>query len=756
MWFFISWKKSQTKWIECFLFPTYAVDEKDNNDDDIRLVYEDPEQMSQAYSPDASPTQTHHQLQNFRGATRPRLKLPISPSKMKASYSHDDLESLVYDEPTLDQNLDDNYHVLADHGNGTYSLERSSSPSGQQEWYDDMGVSDSVVYTMNKNPPPVWRPDDKEPPPLPPNKRPVRSHSPPIGRQKPAVVRPVHFSPDRNIPLPLPKLPDSADGDTMRVVGKGIGRGMGNIKDDPKFKRKLQEKRQEIYGDAGSRSGLGHGRSLSLGEGEGWIQEDYEAVMFTVADPVDYEVSSCKETTPDPPTTSRQSFPSENQNPPCIHNRSHDSNLNRLTSTSLEHVAGSIPPPLPSREVICTPPPLPSREVICTPPPLPSREVIRPPRSYIKTPSSKSFPDTPDYEFEETPPPPVPTRVTSDRSKPAPSVSPKRQRPPVVPPQNPRRNSLPSPSHTMMASLSPPRRDQPLPLPPTHLSPRREQEACRNLAQVLSSSPSRLRRDRDESPVPLPPPKTWKAHPSPKPVPPTDMSADVQEHNFNMEVKDDNDDIFSTVQHRFNPQTQKMDCEILDKQVISKEHPPPIKVESHSEHLPLPTNRQVPPPVKQRNPPPSTNHRIVVPPATSTRGSPPVKERAPTQVTPPINPRTSTQVAPPINPRISSEHSTNHPPVQPRHNGHSLNHPVAPPTSTNNERPRLKPPTTKKPDLSNKPPVAVRRQPPPTAPKPSKMNEQEHDASNKEPHPPLPAKYKPKPMVPKKPVLPLC
>ena len=374
---------------------------------------------------------------------KPTLRSPLPTMRLKQSFSHDDLQSMMYEEPVCDFDGTDNYHILKDNGSGCSTMERSRSLN--EEWYDDVGVNDAVVYTMNKHPPPIWRPEqDRMKPPLPPNRRAVSSEPDDVTHRKGALPLPSHAghaSPGHK-PIPLPKSVSS----TGDVSGSSVGRqlvknDMFGIRDNPVFKKKLQEKRQEIYGPASPY----HGRSLSVGEGEDLAQESYESVLFTVGD------------TEDVPTL-----------PP-------------KTASMRRHMMSPPPPPLPSRELVKPPPttlhpeqqgsPLhrglfkphepvsPARHsggsTPTSPPPLPSRELLDPSRPCI---TATLLPGRQE-EAEEAPP--IPLRLSSNRQGNISSLPPRLpvDRPPPSLPVKPelpapgqehgqarrRRNSLPSP-----------------------------------------------------------------------------------------------------------------------------------------------------------------------------------------------------------------------------------------------------------------------------------------------------------------------
>lgn len=348
---------------------------------------------------------------------------------------------------------------------------------------------------MNKHPPPVWRPEiddgvQNPPPPLPPNRRErssepeeqlrrvLESESSPV--RKPRLPKAVHLSPSRSKPLPPPKpKPDSAS--DISFCPKSVpGGGIFNFKNDPKFQSKLQEKRQELYGDTND---LSRGRSLSMGEGE----EFYESVLFTVDDSSDLPPKLPPKT--DTMKRETSGLPKRPITPQHTPSR----------NATLAHLLQRSPPHSKSHEHIIqpsgasTPPPLPSRELVDPSLPPYGTFGLSPARSHLSNASTyRGSPDSATYEEPKNPldseePPPVPVRLTSNRPSPSSELLSGHER---------RRNSLPSPTPV-------PTRDyrKQLPLPDAH-SMCESRLFTQALAGVLSSSPS------DSTPVqpPRPPP----------------------------------------------------------------------------------------------------------------------------------------------------------------------------------------------------------------------------------------------------------
>ena len=398
-----------------------------------------------------------------------KLRSPVpgsSPQQPKCLASPQQGDSVTYEEF---DDVSDHYHLLEDNG----SLENSMSPK-PEEWYDDVGVDDQVVYTMNKNPPPVWRPkaETLRKPPLPPDRR---SASPNLQDQN---RKSLDLDDRRGKKLPVPKPgqmkprppPKPRPGDDRRPLSPADGCVGFLVKDDPKFKRKLQEKREELYGG----NGMSRLRSMSMGEGE----EFYECVLYTVDDAVAYEKSvdtkppqlypktqsmlrDTRTGSPPPPP-----LPSRDPAPLTLHTRNHlhvSLAQGRQGSPSRQVQHGGSRQNSPLRQPCqvspgskhgsplhqAQPKPLPSSprhrsSTPTSPPPLPSRELLDPTLpSYTMPPALLR--DAPLVPLREETPPPVPLRQSSHHAH---LVSPPLGRTSPPSPHGRRRNSLPSPSHT--------------------------------------------------------------------------------------------------------------------------------------------------------------------------------------------------------------------------------------------------------------------------------------------------------------------
>ncbi len=682
---------------------------------------------------------------------KPSLRSPLPTTRLKQSFSHDDLHSMLYEEPVCDFDPNDNYHVLKDTGSANSTMERSRSLT-EQEWYDDVGINDAVVYTMNKYPPPVWKPEQgtlERPPPLPPNRRVLSSEPEVIGRivsepviashRKGALPLPpfvLQVSPAHSKPLPPPKstgnMPSSGSGKSP------VRNDMFGIRDNPVFKRKLQEKRQEIYGPASP----SHVRSLS--EGEELAQESYESVLFTVGDNLDM------------PTL-----------PPKTASLLRDMQF----GSSLRSSFSPPPPPLPSREMVrpqatlhsdqgsplhrslFMPPDQvsPSRQhhsgssTPKSPPPLPSRELLDPTRpAFDVCLLSKCNQDQ-----EDEPPPPVPLRHSSNRQGNVPSLP--AERPPIqLPPKaeeqvkRRRRNSLPSPQpspRSRSTDVSDLDRTRPTPLPcavqRSRLAPPQALAHCLSAPNSRRSSPQLK-------------PKPFKT------PPPLTRQEDVGQEEFY-------DDTFP-VRSEFE---ESYDDNII-RQPSPTHHRYHVDAESN-EVTPRTTTRPSPLKSQERTTPPQ-NH-VVLPPRAAPRATPRnlSRDKSPKQSPPvPLSKLAALRKPHPLpGPATAQGAGKSKPPVKPS---------VAKKPALT-EKPTLakKPALAEKPSVAKKPPVVTARKP---AVVPTSVTLHPTAATRKPPGPPTPPKHyratgdngpspqsssphllnkhRTKPMIPKKPVPSLC
>ena len=640
-----------------------------------------------------------------------------------------------------------NYHILENNGSTNSTMERERSRSVSEEWYDDVGVTDAVVYTMNKHPPPIWKPerDKLKAPPLPPNRR--------ANSSEPEVVSPRHrallplsrpqglqVSPTHSKPLPLPKHMGST-GDLSTAVGsmQQVRKDLFGIKDNPVFKRKLEEKRQEIYG------GTSHGRSLSMGEGEDLAMESYESVLFTVDDnmrapmppPKTHSMERELLSPPPPPLPSRELI-----NPAATHQRpgqlkERGSPFHQSSGRPQEKVS-------PGR---CS-----SGSTPTSPPPLPSRELLDPSRPAFDTTILSSM-----NLLKEEDAPPVPVRLSSHRHGaerppiPIPSPEMEKQTRLRLPGQREeavlpglrqehrqvrrRRNSLPSPQpspqhspqHSPALSYSGGSeldRTRRMPIPGAGQRSRLEPPHMA-IAQGLSAPNTRLQ----PKSMPLPKPKPAKA-PQLAAQSPNEVEVyDDITHPLDQDVYDDVEfNTENTVQHNATPPAHK-------------DHAAKPKVSPRCQRR------------EKQNPP--LLHKPMVSPVRDTHLPPSAKPQPP--VKPAVKPAVTKKPTPPQKPVVAKK-------------------PVLAEKPTLAEKPALagkptlaeKPAPAKRPEIvarkpavanpSATPPVAAPRKPagPPTPPRRYKPTNDSVPSPQSSPlhHPP--SKHRAKPMVPKKPVPSLC
>lgn len=473
---------------------------------------------------------------------KPRLRPPIPPSNLKPSFSQDDMTELMYEDPADGIMIDNNYHFLKDNGSSPNStLQREDTADNTDRWYDDLGVNDSIVYDMNKNPPPVWRPGMDtfmRPPLLPPN-RPERSSEPNGSAGSSRILSkspnfPGGLPGERRRPLPPPKPQPEKKGlaTSLRTLG-GPGMQMPdlfNLKNDPKFKQKLQEKRQEVYGEGGI---VLRGRSISMGEVENMAQVNYESIdddsCGSWSRP-ELRVNSLHYDTADNSADNPAEYLDFEESLSLLSSGSAPELPPKTESMKRETSAWSYKPhhqamPIPEREVrgrssspirreFTPPPPLPSREIIhplpgrssplCEPTVPPIHEPIAPP---IREPIESPPPPNPlsPLPYEEAPPP-IPVRISSNRVRSSSSNPSFTTNSMVLPPQEGlEKRNVTLARHSSSPSKSGITKQEQL--PPTHLHRSHRMEAESNsfthtLAHILSSpKPKR----KDKSPLPDPP-----------------------------------------------------------------------------------------------------------------------------------------------------------------------------------------------------------------------------------------------------------
>ena len=447
-----------------------SVDGEDDDDDtDIYSSADDPN-LDQPVYQDIDDSPTPH-------FARPNLQQPISKAVIKSAFSQNDIHECTYEEPVLvNVDADNNYHMLADNG----TLERSRSIPDQ--WYDDMGISDGVMYDMNKHPPPVWKPKGgtlQTPPPLPPDRRAVSSEPEERPKASKAQLRRpplgVPLSPNRSKPLPPPKPKTSLPGSPGENFPASPMKDLFGIRDNPKFKHMLHEKRQELYGDS-------RGRSFSTGD----EQECYDEVTFAADDP-----NSTGETV------------QKSSRPPSLPNRDHAPPRTRLEPHPLPKTGSH---PLHSSKTSPQHQGQSGDSTPTSPPPLPSRELVNPAMPSFSSGVFKEAATSPDPEA-----PPVPLRESSRRTH---AVPPAHDR------HSKRRNSLPSPNHSPT-----PFSDRAfLPLPTAQRPGKAAHAALANILSKPVRNTSSSPQHRLFKPLPKPHPPTASKPLRPttsKPLPPT-------------------------------------------------------------------------------------------------------------------------------------------------------------------------------------------------------------------------------------------
>ncbi len=368
------------------------------------------------------PPSQHRQLHERRSPQPVPLAVSLRnlsqqpPTGIKPWLSQNDMPTAV----TSSEDLDNNYHFLEQENNNLNTMERNGYGDFVQGYYD-LGVDDDTLYDMNKNPPPVWRPEDSNlpaPPPLPPN-RPHGFSELDANTSKLQLRTPIlpKQTQDHGIPHPPPKPQSELSGSATFSPRMKLP-SMFNFKDDPRFNKKLEEKRQELYGSNGV---ILRGRSISLNEVDDISQEFYESIndSHEAKAPLTLRVTSLhddySEAIADP-----------------IDYLEFESSMSGNNSR-----AGSLPPDLPpktdsmQREISglmhASPHnsfPLPARVAHPTvrsghmpPPLLPSREQINPTQE--PAPSSSVSQQPPSVTDDEDTPPPVPVRLSSNRSYPS-------------------------------------------------------------------------------------------------------------------------------------------------------------------------------------------------------------------------------------------------------------------------------------------------------------------------------------------------
>ena len=586
--------------------------------------------------------------------------------------------------------------------------------------YDDVGINDAVLYSMNKHPPPVWHPQDEtrqKPPPLPPGRG--RLSDPGMTGKSSLSVdssknqRISSSSPKHNRPLPPPK--------PRHQISSPKGLGLDLLKNDPKFKRKLEEKRQEVYGETVFRS-VSEDYSVDsesvLSPDNTMDDEFYESVLYTVDEPVDYETQASVPKLP-PKTDSmkkeeanwKSPIPNRCQTPPKMGSDKFQTMVSPTKGSPI-HQRLEENLPVSRRRLASTP---------TSPPPLPSREVIcpDPPHSSLLT---RKLPIA-DDEI----PPPVPVRQFRDHSP----VK-LRQVLPIHPNsmaqlQEERRKSLPSP-HEWSVSLATnnrrPRR--PLPTPPSNFRASAAGLENRSLQEhVLSSA---LRMQREENLLTLPP----KPHLEPD----TDSSMEVYEDiKYNSEESRDSPTMEVYEDIKYNSE-ESCDSPTMESPMVPDHQHPVLPAKPRNKlptmESPMVPDHQHPVLPKPRNKPP-------------TMESPMVPDHQH-----PVLPAKPRNKLPTMESPMIPDHQ--HPvlPAKPRNKPPTMESPMVP----DHQHPVLpaKPLVTRnKPSIARKPMLA-KKPPPPTPPKPAKGDPENQFKGTPSFKPIASPRQKRKPAIPKKPV----
>lgn len=764
-------------WVEDFAtvcgFTSVDEDEEEQYESPVTLSYPTEERPPLA-PPSADPRRP---LPSRPSPDQPRTRLPppipttARPDERARQQFAADVIAEPYEDPSVVMSA--TYECLGSEENGC---------EPPQEQYEDLTFDEG---SMMKNPPPVWRADRATPPPLPRGRTPPRRWTKSLERgispdfssqttsaskniQKrplpqippedvPANVRGLRSSapvllppksksgsdlndnksqsrsyeadppikskplPSRSKPAPISSPPVSRRAPPPSGSSGG-GPPLGfNLKNDPKFGKKLQEKREELYGasEAVQHSREGNQAPSNdenydeigfVGEDpqaasklpvvmqenhEGYIdvmRPDHYSLQFDPDDPppqllpktktlmkeIDRDVHHNR--LPNSQKHSKGTSPPAKQIEPFTHSRSvrstsreshsHRSNASRgpvkqrsmspeMWRTSEQSLSPTTPPPLPSREVITTAPVI--NETA-------SGRWDRPPPPVLSVPGS-------DEDRGEPPPPPLPRR-NLDKSRSVNSSS----------------SSLRSPSP-----------DNSLPLPPRMLTPV-DDSGC--LIPVSRTSPtlsydgppvpSRLRRtpepEEEEGDVPPTPPARSISHdgssavsqrdfsrfnstpappptqPKPKakrvvPTPPKPKpKVRVQEASLSKVFENDNEDIFEEIEFGKPPMPQVNVIKELNRDMLAKKQHTSAGNPSTVPDAVKPHSRVgMPSPPMARKPAKPRKPAVATPPQSNLSSTPPAPR--PHRITPKITASKSVDLAGPPPPPPSSRPKSRPPPL---------------------------------------------------------------------------------------------
>ena len=428
-------------------------------------------------------------------------------------------------------------------------------------WYESVGVDD--LEEMNRNPPPIWRSNQD-----------VRASPPPLPRSNPLPLKSTKPSERKNYELKVPKFnmlnksfhslrpkaETPEDGQDSGSVSSspqrhshpvtkpfppvkpkapkllpGAAEVGANLKNDPKFNRKLQERKQEVYGSSEIRVSYGSPAS----EEEDVPLGKYEEITFSSKEPSS-SVHPKRPVTKDPPLVTmienEEGYIDARQAQDYLAFESSTDRQRSRSPVDLGQLLAEPPilprdntssPPLPPRGPLSKPKlkkPLPKGQPkkehsppLISPPPLPSRNLINP-AAHIRVKSGDN-PPIPrrqqkqvaveeDDEDEDTPPP-VPRRHPQASGKHTPENkkihSPKR----VLSPENIDKNPLPLPPRRYSLvdeDDSPPSLSPPVPPPRASVSP----VPCEDAPPIPQRSMTQLKRritdhsHKSTSPPPIP------------------------------------------------------------------------------------------------------------------------------------------------------------------------------------------------------------------------------------------------------------
>ena len=350
------------------------------------------------------PDQLPDTLHAIHASSKHLLKLPLPPSSLKPSYSEDDIIELIYQ----------------DTNQAPQRQKRGGANSDQ--FYDDVGINESIIYAMNKNPPPIWRPG------MDPSLTTPNNECKGLNEAEDVATPPHALSAPLPLPSPRPRRSKSPavshhlqeHGVQMPPIAEF------NLTNDPKFKQKLQQKRQDLYDD---REVVLRNRSISVGEisvknvkstdraseGDLWASIELNSVLCeSPEDPVPYlDYETTKFIASDIISKRDPLPPSKSDGTTWRHKLFHQQAMAPQEQEGRAHsgspIQNDIAPPLPSLELLHRLPYAGSSQDVST-----SRTSapIFPLTQELQTSLASSRPSS---LYSETPPP-VPMRLSSNRT----------------------------------------------------------------------------------------------------------------------------------------------------------------------------------------------------------------------------------------------------------------------------------------------------------------------------------------------------